>query len=83
MRSGFLVTLKANVSILFSIQTFFLSYFAIELKKRVLIVDCDPQCNITQYILGDDRTIDLYWPKDNKDTRCQTEQSTERETELD
>lgn len=40
------------------------SYFSSELKKRVLIVDCDPQCNITQYILGDEKTIDLYWPKD-------------------
>ncbi|AMU01919.1 TPA: AAA family ATPase [Pseudomonas aeruginosa] len=40
------------------------SYFAFELNKRVLVVDCDPQCNITQYVLGDERTIDLYWPKD-------------------
>jgi cellulose biosynthesis protein BcsQ len=40
------------------------SYFALELKKKVLIVDCDPQCNITQYILGDEKTIELYWPKD-------------------
>ncbi len=23
------------------------SYFALEMGKRVLIVDCDPQCNIT------------------------------------
>src|SRR5690606_37553452 len=34
--------------------------------KRILIVDCDPQCNITQFILGDTRTIELYWPE-NKD----------------
>ncbi|MGV2123093.1 ParA family protein [Agrobacterium vitis] len=40
------------------------SYFASDLKKRVLIVDCDPQCNITQYILGDEKTINLYWPAD-------------------
>ncbi|WP_193314090.1 AAA family ATPase [Xanthomonas sp. LMG 12461] len=40
------------------------SYFASVLNKRVLIVDCDPQCNITQYVLGDDKTINLYWPKD-------------------
>lgn len=38
------------------------AYFAQELDKRVLVVDCDPQCNITQYILGDEKTIDLYWP---------------------
>jgi cellulose biosynthesis protein BcsQ len=38
------------------------AYFSSEMKKRVLIVDCDPQCNITQYILGDDKTIELYWP---------------------
>jgi cellulose biosynthesis protein BcsQ len=45
------------------------SYLALEMGKRVLIVDCDPQCNITQYIIGDEKTIDLYWPKDsNKDS---------------
>lgn len=38
------------------------SYFALELKKRVLVIDCDPQCNITQYILGDEKTIEMYWP---------------------
>lgn len=47
-------TLTGNIS----------AYFSSELNKKVLIVDCDPQCNITQYILGDDKTIDLYWPKD-------------------
>jgi cellulose biosynthesis protein BcsQ len=44
------------------------AYFALEKKKRVLIIDCDPQCNITQLVLGDVKTIDLYWPeKDNKE----------------
>lgn len=38
------------------------SYFALELGKRVLIIDCDPQCNITQFVLGDTRIIELYWP---------------------
>lgn len=47
-------TLTANIS----------SFFASEMGKRVLIIDCDPQCNITQYILGDGKTIDLYWPED-------------------
>lgn len=45
-------TLTGNIS----------AYFALQMKKRVLIIDCDPQCNITQFILGDEKTIDLYWP---------------------
>jgi cellulose biosynthesis protein BcsQ len=50
------------------------AYFSSEMAKRVLIVDCDPQCNITQYILGDDKTIDLYWPsgKEKDDTKIKT-----------
>lgn len=50
------------------------AYFSAEMRKRVLIVDCDPQCNITQYILGDDKTIDLYWPskKDKDDPNIKT-----------
>lgn len=50
------------------------AYFSSEMKKRVLVVDCDPQCNITQYILGDEKTIDLYWPKshDKDETRIKT-----------
>jgi cellulose biosynthesis protein BcsQ len=44
------------------------AYLALEMGKKVLIVDCDPQCNITQFILGDVRTIELYWPEsDDKD----------------
>jgi cellulose biosynthesis protein BcsQ len=39
------------------------AFFALELEKRVLIIDCDPQCNITQFVLGDTRTIELYWPE--------------------
>ncbi len=42
------------------------AYFALEKNKRVLIIDCDPQCNITQFILGDSKTIDLYWPSNDK-----------------
>jgi cellulose biosynthesis protein BcsQ len=50
------------------------AYFAIEMKKRVLVVDCDPQCNLTQFILGDDKTIDLYWPtgSEKEKTRSKT-----------
>jgi cellulose biosynthesis protein BcsQ len=38
------------------------AYLAIEMKKRVLVIDADPQCNITQFVLGDTKTIGLYWP---------------------
>lgn len=50
------------------------AYFALEKKKRVLIIDCDPQCNITQFVLGDTKTIDLYWPDtaDKGTTRSKT-----------
>ena len=48
-------TLTANIA----------AYMAIELKKKVLIIDCDPQCNITQHVLGDERTINMYWPTEN------------------
>lgn len=45
------------------------AYIAHELNKRVLVIDCDPQCNITQLILGDTKAIQLYWPaKEDKDT---------------
>lgn len=48
------------------------AYFSAEMKKKVLIVDCDPQCNITQYILGDDKTIDLYWPSGSEKEETKT-----------
>lgn len=50
------------------------AYFALELKKRVIVIDCDPQCNITQFILGDTKTISLYWPEkeDKEDIRIKT-----------
>lgn len=38
------------------------AYFALAMSKRVLIIDCDPQCNITQFVIGDSKAIDLYWP---------------------
>jgi len=44
------------------------AYLAQEMGQRILIVDADPQCNITQFILGDTKTIQIYWPqKSNKD----------------
>ncbi|MCB1383811.1 MAG: AAA family ATPase [Notoacmeibacter sp.] len=50
------------------------AYLALEKKKRVLLIDCDPQCNITQFVLGDSKTIDLYWPdkNDREDTKSKT-----------
>ncbi|UCI20183.1 AAA family ATPase [Mesorhizobium sp. B2-1-8] len=39
------------------------AYLAIEMKKRILVVDADPQCNVTQFILGDEKTINMYWPE--------------------
>lgn len=40
------------------------AYFAIEMRKRVLVVDCDPQCNATQLIIGQDAATSLYWSSD-------------------
>jgi cellulose biosynthesis protein BcsQ len=36
------------------------AYFALEMEKRVLVIDCDPQCNITKFIIVDSKSIDLY-----------------------
>ncbi|MCE0559120.1 ParA family protein [Motilimonas sp. E26] len=30
------------------------AFIAQRMKKRVLIVDCDPQCNATQLIMGEE-----------------------------
>ncbi|KAA5803882.1 ParA family protein [Alkalicaulis satelles] len=54
-------TLTANIA----------AYFALKLEKRVLVIDCDPQCNITQLILGDEKTINLYW-NDGKQNNVDT-----------
>jgi len=32
-------------------------------QKRVLIVDCDPQCNSTQLLMGQEFATELYWNK--------------------
>lgn len=37
------------------------SHFVKIKNARVLIVDCDPQCNATQLIMGLDYATDLYW----------------------
>lgn len=37
------------------------SYLARKENKRVLVVDCDPQCNATQLIMGESYAADLYF----------------------
>lgn len=37
------------------------SYFAKIGNKRVLVVDCDPQCNATQLIMGEEFATNFYW----------------------
>jgi cellulose biosynthesis protein BcsQ len=37
------------------------SYFARQKNLRVLVVDCDPQCNATQLIMGESFATDFYW----------------------
>ncbi len=36
------------------------SFIATEFDKKVLVVDCDPQCNSTQLIMGIDGAAELY-----------------------
>lgn len=40
------------------------SYIAGEFGKRVLVVDCDPQCNSTQLIMGVEQAAELYLESD-------------------
>jgi cellulose biosynthesis protein BcsQ len=40
------------------------AHFALKYKKKVLVVDCDPQCNATQLILDEGITAKLYRPKE-------------------
>lgn len=37
------------------------NYLADYHDKKVLVVDCDPQCNATQLIMGSEFATDLYW----------------------
>ena len=37
------------------------SYFAKQNQLRILVVDCDPQCNATQLIMGSDFATNFYW----------------------
>lgn len=47
------------------------AFIAQKLKKRVLIVDCDPQCNATQLIMGEDYATELYF-SDNTEKKLST-----------
>lgn len=40
------------------------SFIANNLDKKVLIVDCDPQCNSTQLLMGQEFSSELYWGED-------------------
>jgi cellulose biosynthesis protein BcsQ len=42
------------------------AHFALELRKRVLLVDCDPQCNTTQLVLDDETTQRLYKQRESR-----------------
>ncbi|WP_031208805.1 ParA family protein [Halomonas huangheensis] len=35
-------------------------------RQRVLVVDCDPQCNASQLIMGEEFATDFYWNSDHK-----------------
>lgn len=41
------------------------SFIADTLKKRVLVVDCDPQCNTTQLLMGQEFASELYLEQDS------------------
>lgn len=41
------------------------SFIAMNFNKRVLVVDCDPQCNSTQLIMGVEASAELYLSTNN------------------
>ena len=46
------------------------AYLAKSMQKRVLVVDCDPQCNSTQLIMGETFAARFYW--DDHQESCTT-----------
>jgi cellulose biosynthesis protein BcsQ len=48
------------------------AHFALGLRKRVLLVDCDPQCNATQLVLGEKSTEKLYRLSEGKSGKTGT-----------
>ncbi len=41
------------------------AFFSLEKRKKVLVVDADPQCNASSYILGNDKLFDVYTEQPN------------------
>ena len=41
------------------------AFLATKEKKKVLVVDCDPQCNASQLIMGEEYASDFYWNLDS------------------
>jgi cellulose biosynthesis protein BcsQ len=41
------------------------AFISQRMKKRVLVVDCDPQCNATQLIMGEEYSTNLYFSDDH------------------
>lgn len=41
---------------------------SLNLGLKVLVIDADPQCNLTQYVLSDDQFIDIYEENDDPST---------------
>lgn len=37
------------------------AFISDEMQKRVLVIDCDPQCNTTQLLMGQEFATELYW----------------------
>lgn len=44
------------------------AYISDQKQKRVLVIDCDPQCNSTQLLMGEEFSTNLYWNKGTTQT---------------
>lgn len=42
------------------------AYSSTTMRKNVLVVDCDPQCNASQLIMGEEFATEFYWNSDYK-----------------
>lgn len=42
--------------------------FAEKFKKKVLVIDCDPQCNTTILVLGEEKSYEIYSTSDSNKT---------------
>ena len=41
------------------------SWLSLNEHKKVLVIDADPQCNTTTYVLDDDEFLNVYYDKNN------------------